>query len=45
LYNARKIRKVDVRMVGNIPKKAFTLDEVKPGEKCVQIRLVLKDAP
>jgi predicted hydrocarbon binding protein len=45
LYNARKICKVDVRMVGNIPKKVFTLDEVKPGEKCVQICLVLKDVP
>ena len=32
-------------MVGNIPKKVFTLDEVKPGEKCVQICLVLKDVP
>lgn len=32
-------------MIGNIPKKLFTLDEVKPGEKCVQICLVLKDVP
>jgi len=32
-------------MMGNIPKKVFTLDEVKPGEKCVQICLVLKDVP
>jgi predicted hydrocarbon binding protein/predicted amino acid-binding ACT domain protein len=32
-------------MVGSIPKKVFTLDVVKPGEKCVQICLVLKDFP
>jgi len=32
-------------MIGNIPKKLFTLDEVKPGEKCVQICVVLKDFP
>lgn len=32
-------------MMGVIPKKLFTLDEVKPGEKCVQICLVLKDVP
>lgn len=32
-------------MVGDIPKKVFTLDEVKPGEKCVQICLFLKDVP
>jgi predicted hydrocarbon binding protein len=32
-------------MMDYIPKKVFTLDEVKPGEKCVQICLVLKDVP
>jgi predicted hydrocarbon binding protein len=32
-------------MIDNIPKKVFTLDEVKLGEKCVQICLVLKDVP
>ena len=31
--------------MGYIPKKVFTLDEVKPGEECVQICLVLKDVP
>jgi len=32
-------------MMDDIPKKVFTLDEVKPGEKCVQICLILKDVP
>jgi predicted hydrocarbon binding protein len=30
-------------MVGSIPKKVFTLDEVEPGEKCFQLCIVLKD--
>jgi len=32
-------------MMDYIPKKVFTLDEVKPGEECVQICLVLKNVP